>query len=57
MLVLMAILGFIDVRHQLHVVEPPQAAQSWDQANLKRHDIGCPTAIFIAPEGNLKECP
>jgi len=31
-------------------------AQSWDQANLKRHDIGCPTAIFVAPGGNLEQC-
>ena len=32
------------------------ASESWDQANLKRNDIGCPTAIFIAPGGNLVEC-
>jgi len=31
-------------------------AQSWDQANLKRHDIGCPTAIWVAPGGNLEQC-
>lgn len=30
--------------------------QSWDQANLKRNDKGCPTAIYIAPEGNLVQC-
>lgn len=35
----------------------PVAAQSWDQENLKRNDHGCPTAIFIAPEGNLVQCP
>lgn len=29
---------------------------SWDQENLKRDDRGCPTAIFIAPNGTLKEC-
>jgi hypothetical protein len=29
---------------------------SWDQENLKRNDHGCPTAIFIAPEGNLVQC-
>ena len=33
------------------------AAQSWDQENLKRHDSGCPTAIFIAPNGVLEQCP
>jgi hypothetical protein len=32
------------------------AAQSWDQENLKRNDHGCPTAIFIAPHGNLEQC-
>lgn len=31
-------------------------SQSWDQANLKRHDIGCPTAIFVAPGGDLVQC-
>lgn len=30
--------------------------QSWDQENLKKNDRGCPTAIFIAPNGNLKQC-
>lgn len=31
-------------------------AQSWDQANLKQHDRGCPTAIFVAPGGRLEQC-
>ncbi len=31
-------------------------AQSWDQENLKRHDHGCPTAIYIAPGGKLEQC-
>ena len=31
--------------------------QSWDQANLKRGDHGCPTAIFVAPGGDLEQCP
>ncbi len=30
--------------------------QSWDQENLKRHDSGCPTAIFVAPHGTLVQC-
>lgn len=30
--------------------------QSWDQANLKRSDHGCPTAIYIAPAGELEQC-
>lgn len=33
------------------------SAQSWDQANLKRNDIGCPHAIYDAPGGNLRLCP
>ena len=33
-----------------------RASQSWDQENLKRHDVGCPTAVFIAPGGNLEQC-
>lgn len=32
------------------------SAQSWDQENLKRNDHGCPTAIFIAPAGELIQC-
>lgn len=38
--------------------QPPNrpASESWDQANLKAHDHGCPTSIFIAPGGNLVEC-
>jgi hypothetical protein len=32
------------------------AGQSWDQANLKRNDHGCPTAVFVAPNGELVEC-
>lgn len=30
--------------------------QSWDQENLKRNDHGCPTAVFIAPNGDLQQC-
>jgi hypothetical protein len=40
----------------LPLPDRPSAA-SWDQENLKRNDHGCPTAIFIAPEGVLEECP
>lgn len=32
------------------------AGQSWDQANLKQNDFGCPTAIFVAPNGELTQC-
>lgn len=31
-------------------------ATSWDQANLKMADHGCPTAIFVAPSGTLTQC-
>jgi hypothetical protein len=34
----------------------PTSSQSWDQANLKRNDTGCPTAVFIAPHGDLVQC-
>jgi hypothetical protein len=32
-------------------------AQSWDQENLKKGDHSCPTAIYIAPNGVLEQCP
>lgn len=32
-------------------------SQSWDQENLKKDDHGCPTAVFIAPQGELIQCP
>jgi hypothetical protein len=31
-------------------------SQSFDQANLKRSDHGCPTAVFVAPHGDLVPC-
>ena len=34
----------------------PTPEQSWDQANLKRNDKGCPTAIYVAPNGELQQC-
>lgn len=30
--------------------------ESYDQENLKRHDIGCPTAVYVAPKGELVQC-
>lgn len=32
------------------------ADQSWDQENLKRNDTGCPSAVYDAPNGNLRLC-
>jgi hypothetical protein len=32
-------------------------AQSWDQENLKKGDNTCRTMVFIAPGGNLEQCP
>jgi hypothetical protein len=29
----------------------------WDQESLKTYDSGCPTAIFEAPGGVLRQCP
>lgn len=34
----------------------PLKSQSWDQENLKKNDSGCPTAIYDAPNGNLRLC-
>jgi hypothetical protein len=38
-----------------HCVVP--ADVSWDQERLKRQDSGCPTAVFVAPNGDLEMCP
>jgi hypothetical protein len=32
------------------------ARYSWDQENLKRYDVGCPTAVYVAPGGDLEQC-
>jgi hypothetical protein len=45
---------YLDCVNQPQTAHDP--AQSWDQANLKAHDKGCPTAIFVAPGGNLTQC-
>jgi hypothetical protein len=29
----------------------------WDQEHLKAADAGCPTAIYVAPNGVLQPCP
>lgn len=31
-------------------------ATSWDQANLKQNDHGCPSSVFVAPDGVLVQC-
>jgi hypothetical protein len=44
--------------HTLTQCKPcPPKSESWDQENLKRNDHGCPTAIYVAPEGVLTQCP
>jgi hypothetical protein len=35
----------------------PTPEQSWDQANLQRNDFGCPVSVYVAPNGNLEQCP
>lgn len=30
--------------------------ESYDQENLKKGDSGCPTAVFVAPHGELIQC-
>lgn len=42
--------------HRTVTAGPNSPAQSWDQENLKRDDHGCPTAIYVAPNGNLEQC-
>jgi len=32
-------------------------SESWDQEHLKANDRGCPTAVWIAPAGELEQCP
>jgi hypothetical protein len=36
---------------------PRSREASWDQENLKRHDNGCPTAIYTVINGKLIQCP
>jgi len=43
-------------RHPYNQHEGEIKSQSWDQENLKRNDCGCPTAIYVAPGGELKQC-
>jgi hypothetical protein len=31
--------------------------ESWDQGHLKQHDNTCATMVFIAPGGDLEQCP
>jgi hypothetical protein len=51
--------GAIDPNGVWHVPDPvdPDKAGSWDQENLKRDDNTCRTMVFIAPGGNLRQCP
>jgi hypothetical protein len=61
--ILFAILGAIflswDMHHKLRPEPVPviDRSFSWDQQTLKAHDVGCPYAVFIAPGGDLEECP
>lgn len=41
------------MEHQLPHRDP---ATSWDQDNLKKYDLGCPSSVFIAPHGDLMQC-
>ena len=41
---------------QSHKLPHRDPSASWDQANLKLNDHGCPSAIFVAPNGDLVEC-
>jgi hypothetical protein len=41
---------------QSHKLPHRDPSASWDQSNLKLNDHGCPSAIFVAPNGDLVEC-
>jgi len=32
-------------------------SMSFDQENLKKHDSGCPTAVYTVIDGELVQCP
>jgi hypothetical protein len=41
----------------LTLADPHKGELRWDQESLKVGDRGCPTAIYTAPNGELKQCP
>lgn len=63
--IVIAVVEAVGIVHQNHAEKAAtfsaqreeNPAQSWDQANLKRNDAGCPTAIYVAPGGTLEQCP
>jgi hypothetical protein len=56
-LIAMAALAFASCAGEPAYTLPHQdPALSWDQANLKQHDDGCPSAVFVAPNGVLVQC-
>lgn len=58
LLVLFVLFGSIWAGYQMLTkwVHQANQMQSWDQANLKKDDHGCPTAIYVAPKGELVQC-
>ena len=45
-----------DVRYNLELAQHVDPRFNWSQEALKRHDYGCPGAIFVAPDGVLEQC-
>jgi len=52
-----AISGCMHSGAYTHNMHSRASWESYDQANLKRNDAGCPTAVWIAPAGELEQCP
>jgi hypothetical protein len=45
-----------DVRYSLELAQHVDPRFNWSQEALKRQDYGCPSAIYIAPDGVLTQC-
>jgi hypothetical protein len=52
---LIAIAAAIGDSRHIQLPHRPRA-QSFDQENLKLRDSGCPSAVFVAPNGELQQC-
>ena len=65
--IVFAFLAGCDAEYHMRAEPPPpdpcelekeaRAELNWAQDNLKAHDNTCDTMVFIAPGGNLEQCP
>ena len=44
------------MRYKLELATHDDPRFNWSQEALKRGDYGCPSAIYIAPDGVLTQC-